>query len=517
MGPLGLSYSDGGSEKVIELIDPCITIGRSIECDVVIDSVDISRRHAQLRREGEGYWLVDLGSSNGSKVNHAKVSSTMLQIGDVIELGTVTLKYMELPERPRTAVTWLGARTALVKDGLVRVRKTCHLGREEVARLQESDSIVKEAIAFLSGLGAEEEVLERIGARLQELWKPAAVGIGYVVEGSQCEWICRWKDGQICEDEELLMYAEGLCEEAIGEGRGVLGSVQKPLPGAAAKEKSEPTWIACVPVWRRRDVFGVIAVESVGAERFTIRELERLMIYGYLLGCGIEYTRLSQELRRERSARGRLEIYHAPAVLERLYKLKTTQWKFGASEERDVTVVFGDICGFTPLAEAQDARTVTSLLNVHFDMVADVIAEYEGTLDKFIGDAFMAVFGAPRDQPDHALRAARFALEVMTRNAQLNQQRPAELQLSLRMGINSGRVVAGDIGSLSRREYTVIGNVVNVAARLQAQAAQANEIILGEATHALLTSSIVAEPKGRVALRGISQPLEAFRLIKLSG
>jgi adenylate cyclase len=510
MGRLSLAYSEGGQDKIIELVEPCITIGRSIECDVVIDRVDISRRHAQLRKDGMNYWLVDLGSSNGSSVNQTRVDSVLLKIGDTIELGKMTFRYLELPDRPATAVTWLGGSTVLGAGAeAVRVRKTCHLERDDISRLKESDSLVREAIAFLSGLGTEEEALERIGSRIHELLKPVGVGIAYVVEGSRCEWICRWRDGQIREEPEVLAYAQGLCQEAVNMGRGVLGSVQSISPNG------ETSWIACVPVWRRRDVFGVIAVESSESERFTIADLERLMTCGYLFGCGIEYTRMSQELRRERSARHRLEIYHAPAVLERLYRLRTTQWRAGASEERNVSVVFGDIRGFTPLAETHDPHSVTSVLNGHFDMVSEVVSKHEGTLDKYIGDAFMAVFGAPQDQPDHALRSARCALEIMSRNAELNEARPATFKLSLRIGINSGRVVAGDIGSISRREYTVIGNAVNVAARLQVQVAQANEIILGSATHDLVAASVAAESLGQVELKGISHPLEAYRLLGL--
>ncbi len=143
---------------------------------------------------------------------------------------------------------------------------------------------------------------------------------------------------------------------------------------------------------------------------------------------------------------------------------------------------------------------------------ADVFAR-DGTLDKYIGDAVMAVFGAPLRQPDHARRAVATALAMRNSLEAFNRSRPQEPPLSVRIGINSGRVIAGDIGSPQHRAYTVIGDAVNVASRLESSVAQPGQIVIGQATFCQLDGLCACEPLGPVQLRGKRQVVEAFRVL----
>jgi class 3 adenylate cyclase len=141
--------------------------------------------------------------------------------------------------------------------------------------------------------------------------------------------------------------------------------------------------------------------------------------------------------------------------------------------------------------------------------MADCIFEHEGTLDKFIGDAVMAVFGAPFDQPDHAERAVRTALSMQQSLAGLN----ADLRIStirIRIGIHSGVVRVGDIGSAKRREYTVLGDVVNTASRLESSVAKPGQIIISHATRDRLDDSFSVRYLGRMSLRGRQEPIDVF-------
>ncbi|HEY3210282.1 MAG TPA: adenylate/guanylate cyclase domain-containing protein [Actinomycetota bacterium] len=184
-----------------------------------------------------------------------------------------------------------------------------------------------------------------------------------------------------------------------------------------------------------------------------------------------------------------------------------------AQEEVEVTVLFSDIRGFTTLAEQLPAREVAGILARHLSAMAEVVLEYGGTLDKFAGDAVMAVFGAPDPITDHAERALRCALAMQARQRKLNSEAGAGglPPLGIGIGVNTGTVIAGTVGGAGRLHYTVLGDAVNLAQRLQAEAG-ANEILASAATvHA--SPSIPAESIGPKQVKGRKEPVETYRLL----
>jgi adenylate cyclase len=157
---------------------------------------------------------------------------------------------------------------------------------------------------------------------------------------------------------------------------------------------------------------------------------------------------------------------------------------------------------------------VARFLGDFFSLASESVFEYGGTLDKFIGDAVMAFFGAPLEQPDHAERAVRAALALQHRMTAWNAERTrAGLdRVDVRVAINSGIVVVGDIGSASRVDYTVLGNTVNVAARLEEIVAQPGQIVIGEATQQAVAGIFVTEHLGDVQLRGLQDTMAVYRV-----
>src|SRR5436190_602348 len=160
-------------------------------------------------------------------------------------------------------------------------------------------------------------------------------------------------------------------------------------------------------------------------------------------------------------------------------------------ERKLVTIVFADISGFTALSEKKDPEEVRSLINACFDRLVPVVQKYEGTIDKFIGDEIMALFGAPVAHEDDPERALRAALEMMEAISCFNKEHHTEL--GLHIGVNTGPVVTGAIGSQQRREYSVMGDAVNLAARLQDASAN-GEIYVGPNTHRLTAALFDFEP-----------------------
>ncbi|WP_141607767.1 MULTISPECIES: adenylate/guanylate cyclase domain-containing protein [unclassified Myxococcus] len=213
--------------------------------------------------------------------------------------------------------------------------------------------------------------------------------------------------------------------------------------------------------------------------------------------------------------------YTSDAVVEEI--LKSADAVVLTGEKREVTLLFADIRNFTGLAESLPPEQVVGVLNQVLGRMSDAVLTCGGTLDKFLGDGLMAVFGAPVARPDDALRALQSAKMMMDALTDLRIEAEAEwaaggregqpLVLELGIGINSGVVVAGNIGSTVRAEYTCIGDAVNVAARLCALAGP-GEILVGERTRELVDANATAfEDLPPVRLKGKQQPVPLFRAL----
>jgi adenylate cyclase len=184
-----------------------------------------------------------------------------------------------------------------------------------------------------------------------------------------------------------------------------------------------------------------------------------------------------------------------------------------SQEELEVTVLFSDIRGFTTMAERLEARDIAQIVGRHLSAMAEIVTDHGGMIDKFQGDAVMAVFGAPDPFPDHAERALRCAIAMQERQAELNAQgwgTDAFDGLMIGVGVNTGRVIAGAVGGGGRLEYTVIGDAVNVAQRLQSEA-EGGEIVASAATIAA-APGIEADPVGSRLVKGREEPVEVFRV-----
>jgi adenylate cyclase len=179
-----------------------------------------------------------------------------------------------------------------------------------------------------------------------------------------------------------------------------------------------------------------------------------------------------------------------------------------------VTVLFSDIRGFSTIAERLSAREIAEVVGRHLGAMAEVVVAHGGTLDKFAGDAVMAVFGAPDPVEDHAERALRCALAMQHRQDELNAQGwgVGVPELHMGIGVNTGTVIAGTIGGGGRLEYTVVGDAVNVAQRLQSEAS-GGEVVATAGTIAA-APGIDAESIGPRQVKGRSEPVEVYRVLE---
>jgi adenylate cyclase len=232
------------------------------------------------------------------------------------------------------------------------------------------------------------------------------------------------------------------------------------------------------------------------------------------VAVAVERIRYARKAEIEKQARTRLERYHSPSVIEQVLSLGDEGMR--RLQTAEATVLFADLVGFTTFAENAPPEAVAESIDAFLDLSVEAIFRAGGTLDKFIGDCVMAFFGAPVAQPDHAVRAVRAAVEIQQGLTAWNARRAAEglPGFRARVALNSGPVVVGDIGSARRVDYTVLGNTVNVAARLEAFVAEPGDVVLGPATYLLLDGAIPTEPLGEFQLKGLQQKIQAYRVAK---
>jgi len=218
-----------------------------------------------------------------------------------------------------------------------------------------------------------------------------------------------------------------------------------------------------------------------------------------------------QAAREERDLRNRLSRYVGSHVVESLIAADRTP--FDTNTAKTVTVLFADIRSFTTLAESLSAKEVVALLNDFFERMVAVAFAHHAILDKFVGDQLMAVFGILPGSQDPAIHAVRAAVAMQRETARLVAQRRREGKqtFSIGIGINTGDVILGNIGCENRMDFTVIGDPVNVAARLQAMA-KGGQVIIGEATRKCLDAGVRVTPCGEVRLRNRSRPVNCFKV-----
>jgi len=230
----------------------------------------------------------------------------------------------------------------------------------------------------------------------------------------------------------------------------------------------------------------------------------------------VKMQALQDKLKRESVLRAYLARYVGDDVIEQMI---LSQDEDPLKNERcEATLLFADIRSFTTLSENMSPEEVIAMLNEYFDAMVGIIFKNNGILDKFVGDELMAVFPARQDKAAAPLNALRAAIGMQEKIAALMQDRNARglpiFQVGI--GVNTGSVVAGNVGAKNRMDYTVIGDTVNVAARLE-QIAEGQEILVGEQTHAYCKHAVLMREKGKIKVKNRDEPVKCYEIVKKTG
>jgi adenylate cyclase len=267
-----------------------------------------------------------------------------------------------------------------------------------------------------------------------------------------------------------------------------------------------------VPLLHEGDVLGALWLDSESLAQFQQKDLEMIAAVGNQAAMFIENNLLQRKVEQEIVTRERFSRLLSPNVAEQVISGKL-EVKLGGALVNDCTVFNSDIRGFTRMSEGATPETMIDMLNEYFEMMVETIFKYEGTLDKFMGDGIMALWGAPAHNPDDAIRTVQSSLEQMERLGQFNRLRIERnlMPIAIGIGIHTGPLVAGYVGSSKALSYTVIGDTANTSARL-CGIALAGQIIVSETTLNKLGNRFEVEELPPANLKGKEKPLRIYNV-----
>jgi adenylate cyclase len=535
-----LVYQEDDTERNIPVTAEGVELGRSPDCDIVIKDFGVSRKHAKVIADGDRCRLIDLKSKNGTHVNGVPVLEAFLNDGDQIMLGKFLLRFqrtleevVELDEEKPMPEAEAGTVIRSVGD-LQKLLDSEKLGGEgtdtappspvrvEVAspEIENTNRILRSLSELAKTLittapDQPDEVSERVMEAVFE-YIPADRGFLMLYDESgnlKPKVVKHRRDG----GEGKISISKTIADRVVQDRVSILTSDAQVDPRFATGESIRFHGIRsamCAPLWKGDEVIGIIHVDSpIQTNTFKVADLDLLSALANYAAVAIERANMNKRVQDEKLKRGRFEKYFSPSVVTRIL----SEGEKDEVQELEASIVFADIVGFTPMAEKLgDPRAVAEILNECFSRMVDAIMEHDGTLDKFIGDCIMAVFGAPYPQKDHAVRAIQVTLEMRRRLEELNRE-SGSVPIQMRMGINSGRVVAGPIGSVKRKEFTVLGDTVNIASRIESMVAEAGQVVVGERTWELAENCFEFRDLGTVALKGKEKRVRLFEVLSEKG
>jgi adenylate cyclase len=499
------------------------TVGRHPDNTLQILDRIVSKEHAQILRQPDGRFLFrDLGSLNGSFLRGERMSEHILKDGDEITLGSTRLTYQERsPEDSLLEkVTIAPAATESLIRKKVAPAATTHeflpereIFDVEVLRRDYEKLRLANELGRSIGLEVNTEVLlEKIIMKAFELI-PADRGVILLMEdGVPKPKIAKTRDGK----NEQIVLSKSILSEVVNNKASVLSSdatMDSRFSAAHSVIMQGIRSTMTVPLLHRDELLGIMHLDSmIATNAFGEKDLQIFAGIANQAAVAIHNSQLAREIEQEAKTRAQFQRLLSPNLVDQVVQGKLQLEKGGALSE--VTLLFSDIRGFTSMSESRAPQEIVRMLNEYFELMVDVIFKYQGTLDKFVGDEIIALFGAPVAMDNAEVKAVQCALDMLQVLSEFNRVRVSEGQneIKIGIGINTGMVVTGAIGSSRALQYTAIGDAMNTTARL-CSVAQPGQVILSEATFRKVAGHIAAVPLPDVRVKGKSEELRIYNAV----
>ena len=534
----------GAQPRLYELKDgSTIHIGRAASNDITLPHSSISRSHALLEGQRDVWVVTDQHSANGVLVNGVRIEHAELKSGDVIGLGDIKLRFENM-----TTGTVVAKTSPELASHLTQI-----LDQENVAKLLDRSKAKTPSEWTDSRVDTDGriEYLRRENRLLTLLYQVSrALGDKTTVEDvTQCVL-----DLVLQIDGAERGYAMLLTEESLRDAphaasnytflpailryrqapktatpqmalsRAIIQQVMEskgPLLVMDAKEDvrfsgsqsmamSGMQSAMCAPLSSRDRLFGLLYVDNLSKRgTFMPEDLEVFAVIAAQAGLVIDRVMAKSEVQRQGVQLSALERFLSPAISRKI-TAEAADIRLGGESQR-ITLLFADVRGFTTMAEKMKPREAVEVLNEFFARMTDVIFEHDGTLDKYLGDGLMALFGAPFALQNDAEAAVRAAVNMQKSLAELNRI-SGRAPLNIGIGIHTGEAVVGFLGTERRMDYTAIGDTVNVASRLTSQAGP-GQIVISTATYAQICPEIPCCQLSAMKLKGRDEPIEVHEVL----
>jgi len=501
-------------------LDGVVTVGRHPNNTICLRDVMVSKLHATISHQGNDYVYEDKGSSNGSFLDGGRISRYTLKDGDVIALGKAELIFQVDSEADKLASFVNISRisdTGEVRDR-IQVAALEHFQPEsevaDLAVLREDYEKLRLGSELMHLLGMHRDlslVLERAADELLRIFGADRCMI--MLYDKEVDELFPRALRTATDDDEKFSVSGSILNEVKQSKAAVLlsdASEDSRFSAASSLIMQGVRSVMCSPILHGKEFFGVVHLDSqrVSAS-FTRKDLQLLTSIVHYIAMAITNADLLQKVEQEARFKAQFERLLSPAVAAQVMSGDVRLDKGG--ELRDITILFADIRGFTSLSHRSEATKVVAMLNRYFEMIVDVVFKHGGTVDKYIGDEIMVLFGAPIEMSDAPDRAVSCALEMqqVLREFNAEQKRFNEEPIEIGVGINSGEVVVGSIGSTRTMQYTCIGDAVNVASRLTSMAKR-GDVVISDITRERLLQKFGFEAVPPFSMKGIEDSMDAW-------
>jgi adenylate cyclase len=531
--------SPEGTERTVELVEHN-TLGRHPDNTVQLLDRIVSKTHCHIDLSDGKYVLFDQGSLNGTYVNGERVQGTrVLRHDDEVALGSTKLLFISAVAEPAkpvlpsatlstTAVASIPGRVTMspgMVESHIRSKLTQQVAQNFLPeRLVQDESVLRRdyeklrvSFELTRAIAAELDVDKLLTKIIATAFELLAADRGVVLlfdDKKQLQPRCvRTKRGAATEEVAL---STTIINEVLRDRAAVLSSdalMDSRFKGAHSIIMQGIRSSMAVPLIYSDELLGIMVLDSqVAANAFTDKDLQLTQALANQAAVAIQNSLFARKIEKEALTRERFQRLLSPAIAELVVSGEVAVEKGG--QARETSVFFSDIRGFTTLSETRTAQEIVNMLNDYFEQMVEIIFKHEGTLDKFVGDEIMALFGSPVSHPDDAYRAVKVAVEQIHALEEWNLVRLAEGEpaIQIGIGINTGSVVAGYLGSSKALEYTVIGDVVNTASRL-CSVAKAGEIIISRSTFDLVKDFFDTQELAPTQVKGKAQALQVYRVL----
>jgi len=498
------------------------TIGRHPDNTIQILDRIISKEHAQIQRAADGrYLLRDLKSLNGTFMRGERLADHYLVDGDEFTMGSTRIVFVDKPKQDDALgrVTIAPGLTESHIRGRVQASSADFIPERQIAdekALRRDYERLRIGHELARAVGSELDLDKLLPKILEKAFELVGADRGVILladdKGELTPRHVKTKSGK---SDPNIVLSKTVMAEVMNNKAAVLSSdatMDARFSGAHSIIMQGIRSTMTLPLLYAGELLGIMHLDSLfTSNAFTEKDLQICTGMAAQAAISIQNARLASRIEREAQTRAQISRLIPPAVVDQVVKGELVIEKGGRGQE--LTMLFSDIRGFTSSSDGRPPQEVVNTLNEYFEVMVDVLFKYHGTLDKFVGDEIIGLFGAPIALEDAPFKGVACAIAMLEALAEFNRTRAAEglAPIEIGIGINTGHVITGAIGSTRALQYTAIGDAMNVASRL-VNVAQRGEIIISEDTYRHCVGRINAQPLQPVQVKGKKDALRIYRV-----